>query len=151
MKLLIVLSSALFLTGCFDSEEAQNNNQENLNANTPVEKTLSSNNTDKSGQAIFEKNCISCHGKEGQGLVKDWKKRDENGKFPAPPINGTAHAWHHSPSALMKTIDNGGIKLGGWMPAFKNQLSEGEKQAVLNYIHDLWPAELQKKYDTRFK
>ena len=150
MKILIVLSSALFLTGCFDNEEAQDSNQENLSANTPAGKTISNNNT-RIGQAVFEKNCLSCHGKEAQGLTKDWKKRDENGKYPAPPLNGTAHAWHHSPKVLMSTIDNGGVKLGGWMPGFKDRLSEDEKQAVVDYIYGLWPAELQEKYDARFK
>ncbi|MBC8494342.1 MAG: cytochrome c [Candidatus Thioglobus sp.] len=147
MKTLIILSSALFLTGCFDSDEVQDSNQEDLNTNTQIEKNLSSN----AGQVVFEKNCISCHGKEGQGLVENWKQRQADGKFPAPPVNGTAHAWHHSPAALMNTINNGGIKLGGWMPGFKDQLSEDEKKAVLDYIHDLWPAELQEKYDSRFK
>jgi mono/diheme cytochrome c family protein len=37
------------------------------------------------------------------------------------------------------------------MPGFKDQLSEEEKQAALDYIHDLWPEDTQKKYDKRFK
>ena len=71
--------------------------------------------------------------------------------FPPPPLNGTAHTWHHSPESLMNTIDNGGVKLGGWMPAFKDQLNTTEKQAVLDYIYDLWPEEIQQKYNSRFK
>ena len=135
MKKLVILSSVLFLTGCFDSGDT--------NAQATDSVAL--------GEVTFNKNCISCHGKEGQGLVKDWKKTQENGKYPAPPINGTAHAWHHSPKALLTTINNGGVKLGGWMPAFKDQLNETEKQGLLDYIHSLWPSELQKKYDARFK
>lgn len=76
MKVLIILSSALFLTGCFD------------NGDTPVAAKDSA----QLGQVTFEKNCASCHGKSGQGLVKDWKQRQADGKFPAPPVNGTAHA-----------------------------------------------------------
>ena len=135
MKTLIILSSALFLTGCFDNAEIQ----------AKVEDSV------QLGQAVFEKNCASCHGKEGQGLVENWKQRQADGNFPAPPVNGTAHAWHHSPAALLNTINNGGIKLGGSMPGFKNQLSEVEKQATLDYIHSLWPEAVQKKYDARFK
>lgn len=135
MKTLIILASTLILTGCFDSDDVQEK----------VENSV------QLGKATFDKNCVACHGKGAQGLTGDWKKRLENGKFPAPPLNGTAHAWHHSPTVLMNTINNGGAKLGGWMPAFKDQLSEKEKQAVLNYIHDLWPQEIQKKYDQRFK
>ncbi len=84
-------------------------------------------------------------------MTKDWKAKQADGKFPAPPVNGTAHAWHHSPDTLMNTINNGGVKLGGWMPGFKDKLSEAEKQAVLKYVHDLWPQEIQTKYDARFK
>ncbi len=43
------------------------------------------------GETIYNKNCVSCHGPTGQGLAKDWKVKDENGNYPAPPLNGTAH------------------------------------------------------------
>jgi mono/diheme cytochrome c family protein len=135
MKRLVLVLATVFLTGCFDNGDA--------NAQTTDSVAL--------GETTFKQNCISCHGKEGQGLVKDWKKTQANGKYPAPPINGTAHAWHHSPKALLTTINNGGVILGGWMPGFKDQLNEVEKQGLLDYIHSLWPSELQKKYDARFK
>ena len=102
MKKLVILSSVLFLTGCFDSGDT--------NAQATDSVVL--------GETTFNQNCISCHGKEGKGTTKDWKKRLPNGKFPAPPLNGSAHAWHHSPKLLLSTINNGGAKLGGWMPAF---------------------------------
>jgi mono/diheme cytochrome c family protein len=135
MKKLIILSSVLFLTGCFDSGDAQDKDKNNTQL----------------GKTTFDKNCIECHGKAGQGLSKNWKQRDANGKFPAPPVNGSAHAWHHSPEMLMNTINNGGAKFGGWMPSFKDKLNEQEKQAVLDYVHSLWPKDIQQKYDARFK
>jgi mono/diheme cytochrome c family protein len=49
------------------------------------------------------------------------------------------------------TINNGGKKLGGWMPEVEDKLSEQEKQALLDYLHSLWPKNIQKKYDMRFK
>ncbi len=135
MKKIIILSSALFLTGCFGSNDAQSNTSESVQL----------------GKNTFEKNCVVCHGKSAQGLTKDWKKRNSDGKFPAPPLNGSAHAWHHSPKALMNTINNGGVKLGGWMPEFKDQLTEDEKQALLDYIYSLWPEDIQQRYDAKFK
>jgi mono/diheme cytochrome c family protein len=135
MKTLIVLSSVLFLTGCFDSGDTDDKAKNSVQL----------------GNATFDKNCVVCHGEYGQGLTKDWKQKNEDGTFPAPPVNGSGHAWHHSPKALMNTINNGGVKLGGWMPGFKDKLSEQEKQAVLDYIHNLWPKEIQQKYDARFK
>ncbi len=106
MKRLALVLAAVFLTGCFSDEDGDAQTQKSIQL----------------GNITFEKNCISCHGKAGQGLVKDWKKTQANGKYPAPPINGTAHAWHHSPKALLTTINNGGIKIGGWMPGFKDKL-----------------------------
>ncbi len=135
MKTLIILSSVLLLSGCFDNSDAQAKTKESVQV----------------GQATFEKNCATCHGVGAQGKTKDWRQRLPNGKFPAPPLNGSAHAWHHSPKALLLTINNGGIAHGGWMPAFKDQLSEKEKQAVLDYIYSLWPKSIQQKYDEKFK
>jgi hypothetical protein len=36
------------------------------------------------------------------------------------------------------------------MLGFKNQLSEAEKQALLDYIYSLWTEDIQQKYDARF-
>ena len=102
------------------------------------------------GKAVFEASCVVCHGKEARGLVSNWKVKTADGKYPAPPLNGSAHAWHHSPLQLLQTINEGGIKLGGQMPGFQGKLTEIEKQAVLDYIHSLWPNDIQKKYDKRF-
>ncbi len=135
MKILILFASALLLTGCFNSDD------------TPAQNTSSV----QLGQTTFTKNCATCHGKQGQGLTIDWKKRQDNGMFPAPPVNGSAHAWHHSPKTLMNTIEHGGVKLGGWMPGFKDQLSGAEKQALLDYMYSLWTEDIQVKYNARFK
>ena len=132
MNKILLLSGALLLSSCFDGGDAQ-----------AQDVAL--------GKSVFEKNCVTCHGKEAAGTVKNWKKTLPNGKYPAPPLNGSAHAWHHSPKLLLSTLNEGGAKFGGWMPPFKNQLSAKEKQAVLDYLHSLWPADIQQKYDARFK
>ncbi|BAS67367.1 c-type cytochrome [Bathymodiolus septemdierum thioautotrophic gill symbiont] len=131
-KKIAIVSSVLFLAGCFDSGDAEAKNV-------------------ALGKVVFDKNCASCHGKAAVGLTKNWKQVLPNGKYPAPPLNGSAHAWHHSPKLLLSTINNGGAKLGGWMPGFKGKLSEDEKQAILDYLHSLWPKDIQQKYDARFK
>ena len=48
----------------------------------------------KQGEKVFATNCASCHGKNAEA-TKDWKKRDEKGNLVPPPLNGTAHPWHH--------------------------------------------------------
>jgi len=82
--------------------------------------------------------------------TENWNVKREDGSYPPPPLDVTAHAWHHSPAQILLTINNGGSELGGWMPAFKNKLTENEKKALVSYIHSLWPAELQKKYDEKY-
>ena len=98
------------------------------------------------GKQVFTANCTQCHGSRGQGLVEDWKTPNPNGQFPAPPLNGTAHTWHHPMVVLMETINKGGIPLGGTMPAFKESLSEEEKLAVISFVQNLWDDETYNKW-----
>tara|TARA_R100001143_G_C3360969_1_gene135613 strand:+ start:12746 stop:13066 length:321 start_codon:yes stop_codon:yes gene_type:complete len=93
------------------------------------------------GKVVFSENCVRCHGTKGQGLVENWKKPNPDGSFPPPPLNGTAHTWHHPMEILVQTINNGGAPYGGNMPAFREILSEEEKLAVVAYIQNLWDQE----------
>ena len=82
----------------------------------------------------------------------DWKSGvDDDGQRLPPPLNGTAHTWHHSPAQLLYTINKGGTEMGGQMPAFEDLLSETEKQALIDYMYNLWPNEIQTRYDERYK
>jgi len=101
------------------------------------------------GKQVFEANCQECHGVNAGGVVKDWQKPDADGKYPAPPLNGSAHAWHHDMKTLLGTVDRGGIPLGGTMPAFKDVLTEDEKKAVLAYIQSLWPKDIYDAWKER--
>lgn len=101
------------------------------------------------GKQVFEANCQECHGIAAGGLVKDWQNPGADGRYPAPPLNGSAHAWHHDMKTLMATIDRGGIPLGGSMPAFKDRLTEDQKTAVLAYIQSLWPKEIYAAWKER--
>ena len=98
------------------------------------------------GKHVFTANCTQCHGGKGQGLVDDWKTPNPNGQFPAPPLNGTAHTWHHSTEVLLETIKKGGVALGGSMPAFKEILAEEEKLAVIAFVQNLWNDETYQKW-----
>lgn len=102
------------------------------------------------GMQVFARNCIMCHGKNARGIVRDWKKIGVDGKYPAPPLNGSAHTWHHSPAQLIRIINNGSIKEGGSMPSFKESLTNKEKQAVLDYIFSLWPEEIKTQYYNKY-
>ena len=91
------------------------------------------------GRTIFKENCRACHGKAAQGETSEWQKVRADGTAPAPPLDGSAHAWHHNMKSLMRTINNGGAVVGGRMPPFKKVLTKDEKMAVLSYIQSLWP------------
>lgn len=101
------------------------------------------------GDKVFQANCQVCHGVKARGVVKDWQKKLADGAYPAPPLNGTAHAWHHNDKALLRSINMGGAAIGGIMPAFKDKLSQEERQAVLAYIKSLWPEALYKSWSER--
>jgi len=134
MSRLFAIFTIILLVGC--SPEEKNSNIDSMAS---------------LGESVFNKNCVSCHGVKGQGLTTDWKVKDSNGNYPPPPLNGTAHTWHHSPEQLLYTINKGGTEMGGQMPAFENQLTEEEKKALIDYMYSLWPKEIQVKYDDRFK
>ena len=101
------------------------------------------------GGKLFQKHCASCHGGKAQGLVSDWRKPQPDGAYPPPPLNGTAHAWHHPLPLLMQTIDRGGIPLGGVMPGFRGKLNDDEKLAVIAWFQNHWPDEVYQRWEQR--
>lgn len=97
------------------------------------------------GQELFQQHCSSCHGKQGEG-TKEWKKRDPAGNLPPPPLDGTAHTWHHSKELLLSTITEGGAPWQGTMPAFKDQLTLTQKESVIAFIQSLWSDDIYQRW-----
>ena len=90
------------------------------------------------GKSLFQQHCAACHGEQAQGKTTNWKQRLPDGSFPPPPLNGTAHAWHHPMNILRSTIYRGGIPLGGKMPGFGDKLKPEEIDAVIAYFQSFW-------------
>ncbi len=90
------------------------------------------------GKKLFASHCSSCHGIDAGG-TSNWKRKLADGSYPPPPLDGTAHAWHHSMSVLIRTIDNGGIPVGGKMPGFKDSFNDKEKFTLIAYFQSFWP------------
>jgi mono/diheme cytochrome c family protein len=103
----------------------------------------------KYGNGLFQQNCAICHGSNAEG-TRDWKKTDANGNYPPPPLDGSAHAWHHPLAQLARSIKEGGIKLGGVMPPFGDKLSDQEVLAVIAYFQSKWPDEVYDPWHQRF-
>ena len=97
------------------------------------------------GSIVFQQNCARCHMADAEG-TPDWKQADTNGNYPPPPLNGTAHAWHHSMDLLKTTILEGGVKSGGLMPGFKDVLSDSEIDSVIAYFQSKWSDDLYQKW-----
>ncbi len=101
------------------------------------------------GEALFRQNCATCHGQNAEGTA-DWKTRDANGNFPPPPLNGTAHTWHHDLDLLRRTIREGGQKLGGVMPAFEGRLESDQIDAIIAFFQSQWSDEIYQRWSGRF-
>lgn len=90
------------------------------------------------GNELFQANCAVCHKTDASG-TSDWKQTDAAGKLPPPPLNGTAHTWHHSLPVLRRVVKLGGVRLGGSMPGFGDKLSEEQIDAILAWVQSHWP------------
>lgn len=97
------------------------------------------------GKSVYDVNCISCHNPNARGTFK-WKQPLEDGSYPPPPLNGSAHAWHHPLSVLLKTINDGGIQMGGKMPPFREVLKDSEKMAVIAYFQSYWNDDIYSRW-----
>ena len=101
------------------------------------------------GEKLFRQNCAACHGQNAEA-TPNWKQTDANGNYPAPPLNGTAHAWHHDLDLLRRTVREGGTKLGGQMPAFEGVLSAEQIDSVIAFFQSKWPDEIFQRWSGRF-
>lgn len=90
------------------------------------------------GRKIYSENCAQCHGANAEGAT-NWHKRNEDGTFPPPPLNGTGHAWHHSTAVLTDMIKNGSKPGEGNMPAWKDRLSDEQISTVIQWFQSQWP------------
>lgn len=139
----------LLLTACEKQDKLPQNTNETV-ADKLLEKIANERWFTKqqliAGKQVFAGNCAVCHGEGAKGTVADWKQRLSNGKYPPPPLDGSAHAWHHSLSVLRRSINEGGQQIGGTMPAMKNKLNEVQITNVLAYITSLWPDETYQRW-----
>ncbi|MCF6282150.1 MAG: cytochrome c [Candidatus Polarisedimenticolaceae bacterium] len=90
------------------------------------------------GEQLFAKFCAECHG-ERAASTTEWRKQNAEGYYPPPPLNGSAHTWHHSLPLLQRTIQEGGAKFGGQMPPFADKLNAAEIDAIIAWFQSLWP------------
>lgn len=93
------------------------------------------------GAQIYKAHCAECHGANAEG-APNWHRPGPDGKYPAPPLDEKGHAWHHPGDALVKTIKEGTLALGGNMPAWKDKLRDADIDAVIAWFQSRWPEEV---------
>jgi mono/diheme cytochrome c family protein len=98
------------------------------------------------GAPLYQAYCAQCHGEDGSATA-DWRTLDENGNYPPPPLNGTAHTWHHPLEVLTATIASGGAEFGGVMPGFDAVLDESDRLAVVAWIQSEWSDEIYRRWE----
>jgi mono/diheme cytochrome c family protein len=89
------------------------------------------------GATIYARHCATCHGARGEGAPQ-WQRRGADGKMPAPPLDGSGHAWHHPMADLIEMINEGSRPGEGNMPGWKGKLAAGEIDAVIAWFQSLW-------------
>lgn len=138
LKILASLIAGLVLAGC-EREPGAMPGQETEEG--PVVRNMDAEQVAR-GHAVYAKHCMECHGENGKGQPGDWRIRDAEGRFPPPPLDDSAHAWHHPTAVLLEVIRDGSPGGAGNMPAWRGKLSEAEMQDVVAYIKSLWSDEV---------
>jgi len=149
-KKVLILSFALIILNCGSDTDSGETSQQNLQMiDTTLKKAITGRwytaEQQQFGLTVFAENCAICHGNKAQETV-DWKTRTESGHYPPPPLNGTAHAWHHALPVLQTVIREGGKPYGGVMPAWEGILSDDEITAVIAAFQSYWSDEVYERW-----
>ncbi len=100
------------------------------------------------GAEVFTRNCAECHGTNAEA-TQEWRRPNADGKYPPPPLNGTAHAWHHPLDMLRSTVRKGGAPVGGLMPPFGDKLSAEDIDAAIAFFQAKWPEKIYAAWEER--
>ena len=100
------------------------------------------------GAGVFAQHCAQCHGANAEA-TPGWRKPNAEGNYPPPPLDGTAHAWHHPLDMLRRTIRTGGAPTGGLMPPFEDKLSAQDIDAAIAFFQAEWPEEIYTVWQLR--
>ena len=93
------------------------------------------------GAVLYLESCAACHKENAEGSP-NWRQRNAEGMLPPPPLNGTAHTWHHPLKVLRTVVKQGGDPVGGNMPAFAEKLTDEQIDAILAWVQSHWSNEI---------
>ncbi len=137
IKRLVTTAGVLaLLGGCGEGQDASTAMAQNM-PQSSVARTVDFAQVARGG-SLYKQYCAECHGVKGEG-APNWRQRDSDGLFPAPPLNGSGHAWHHPKAMLQYVIANGSPGGQGRMPAWKDKLSTEEINDIIAWFMSRWP------------
>ncbi|MDD3447651.1 MAG: cytochrome c [Gammaproteobacteria bacterium] len=144
LKQTLIACAALLLSGCDSSDRsgadgggARAEARAPVASATPAPRWYDADQV-RRGAAVYGRHCAECHGPAAQG-APDWRRPGPDGKYPAPPLDGTGHAWHHPLGMLRYVIRNGSPGGQGNMPAWGGTLDEAEILAAIAWFQSRWP------------
>lgn len=143
---IIVLMAAVMLSACGEREDGEREEIGGMPVPEAPARKMDAQQL-ALGQQVFQANCATCHGVQAEG-DKNWRQRDADGHFPAPPLNGSGHAWHHSLEALKTVILDGSPNGKGKMPAWNGKLNDQQIEAAMAWFQSQWP---QPVYDAWYE
>lgn len=100
------------------------------------------------GAQIYQQYCAACHGANLEG-EPDWQQPRADDSLRTPPHDETGHTWHHGDQYLFERTKYGAASLPpNWaslssMPAYEGILTDAEIMAVIEYIKESWPPDIQ--------
>lgn len=105
----------------------------------------------REGRKLYGDFCASCHGARLEGEA-NWRQQRADGSLPAPPHDETGHTWHHPDQLLFAVTKYGGQVnapegFTSNMPAFKQDLTDGQIVSILAFIKSRWPDEVRQRQD----
>ena len=126
-SILIIAVSVIVLAGC---KRTTTTTSPNTNGSSDIGRAAAATPDEFAAtRAIFEKNCVTCHQKTGEGGPV---KLEDGTKLKVPNLR-TGHALNHPDSDFIKQITKG----GDGMPAFKDKLSADQINDLVRFVrHD---------------
>ena len=119
-----IFALALLVIGCNNGPSNPANSNSQPRSANPATATPSLDEL-AAARERFKKNCVACHGEQGEGGTKTIE-----GKTLKVPSLKTGHAVQHSDQQLVKQVLNG----GDGMPAFKDKVSTAEAAELVRLI-----------------
>lgn len=144
MKAVTLVLAVLVLAACDSAPQSGRSGQESAAAqdvSAPLRRWYSFEQVGEGGR-LFAARCATCH---GQGAV-GWRQPSPDGRYPAPPLNGTGHAWHHPLQMLFRVVKDGSPGGQGNMPAWGAKLSNAEILAVIAWFQSRWPEKVYRTW-----